>query len=499
MRNDDALLSIRLNCKKLPTLPGIALKIIEITQKQEPSLDELVDIIALDPALSVEILKLINSSFYNLPQKIVTVHHAAQMLGMQVVKNLALSFTLVGTFSAKKEPRFDQARFWRESVHCAVAARILARLLVPGLAEDAFFIGLLHNIGILALIQAMPRQYQAVLRELELAQGRLSDYVIENKVLGFNHMQVGQYLARSWGLPDVMALPIGCHHGCETLVNMDADSARLCQILHLSTLYLDYATVSDRPLARGMIEFYCKRYDAPECASVETIMDDIDHQAETLLPLFDLNPKSTREQRRIVAEAREQLVQTSMDVVAQVIEQKRLIENLHQRTRRDGMTQLYNYHGFQEILQLEKERSERYKSPFSIILSDIDDFKKINDSYGHLAGDAVIKHVAAILSGKTRSSDCVARYGGEEFAIILPETAITGALTLAERLRRSIAATPIDYEHKTITVTMSFGITSAPIGALFSKEELIDKADQVLYEAKRKGKNQCCACYWEST
>jgi diguanylate cyclase (GGDEF)-like protein len=106
--------------------------------------------------------------------------------------------------------------------------------------------------------------------------------------------------------------------------------------------------------------------------------------------------------------------------------------------------------------------------------------------------------VGATIQGNTRESDFVARYGGEEFGVILPETSIQGALAIAERLRQTIAANPVDIAGSQIPVTMSFGIASAPLDIPYSKDELLDKADQVLYEAKRRGKNRCCVFSWEN-
>ncbi len=483
--------SIFSHSKKLPTLPAIAMKIMEAVKKDEPSLVEISETISTDPSLSVEVLKLINSSFYSLPKKITSVAHAVNMLGISTVKNLALSFSLVKSFKNKDENRFDYSGFWKNSLACAVAAKLIAQKVNPTLADDAFFLGLLHDIGILAMVQGLPRQYDVVLREMEL-QGSVPGTIdIENKVLGFNHMQVGRYLIKSWGLSKTLYLPIGCHHTPEMLVPETSEIESFVKILHMANLYIDFFNSSDKKTSYGMIDYFKQAYGFSEMFKADQIGHQIEEQTLKICPLFDIAKLDDVSYYDMIESARDQLADVSMDLLSQVLQQKRQIELLKDKITRDSMTQLYNYQWFHEVLHQEKSRSERYGNPLSVILADIDDFKRINDHYGHLAGDAVIKKVAKTLKNDARTTDHVARYGGEEFGIILSETDIHGALNVAERLRQNIASARINFEDSNISVTMSFGVTSVPKGSKVSKEEIIERVDQVLYEAKKAGKNQC--------
>ena len=139
-------------------------------------------------------------------------------------------------------------------------------------------------------------------------------------------------------------------------------------------------------------------------------------------------------------------------------------------------------------------RATRYKTPLSLILADIDHFKSVNDFYGHLAGDFVLKHIALNLQSLSRESDHIARYGGEEFAIILTSTSLDGAQLFGERLRKAISSTKINYNGKSICVTMSFGIVSLENNLRPDVEGFVKMADEALYEAKNSGRNKCC-CY----
>ncbi|MBN2498673.1 MAG: GGDEF domain-containing protein [Deltaproteobacteria bacterium] len=155
----------------------------------------------------------------------------------------------------------------------------------------------------------------------------------------------------------------------------------------------------------------------------------------------------------------------------------------------DGLTGLHNHRRFQEMLEEQVAASKRYDRHLSLILTDIDHFKRVNDTWGHPVGDQVLKRVARVLAELARASDRVCRYGGEEFAIILPETDRTGAMNLAERFRESIKQQRFNADGQDFEVTLSLGICTLPESARH-KQELIDRADQALYFAKEHGRDR---------
>jgi len=140
----------------------------------------------------------------------------------------------------------------------------------------------------------------------------------------------------------------------------------------------------------------------------------------------------------------------------------------------------------------ELRRHQRYGHSMSLLMLDIDHFKSINDSYGHLMGDHVLREVGKIISERLRSTDFTARYGGEEFVVILPLTTEEQSQVLAERLRQAIAETRFTSEGKPFGITVSIGAAALTPGALLKRRELVDKADKALYQAKKLGRNQVC-------
>jgi len=170
----------------------------------------------------------------------------------------------------------------------------------------------------------------------------------------------------------------------------------------------------------------------------------------------------------------------------------RLHAEIERMATTDGLTGLFNHRHFQERLASEFKRLERFPEPLALMLMDIDYFKKVNDTYGHPAGDKILQGVASILKTTLRGIDTPARYGGEEFAAILPGTDIRGAKNIAERLRKTVMDKSFPVDSRSLKITISIGISTS--AGSKGKEELIEKADQALYHAKKNGRNQ--SVFW---
>ena len=155
----------------------------------------------------------------------------------------------------------------------------------------------------------------------------------------------------------------------------------------------------------------------------------------------------------------------------------------------DALTGVVNRKAFDERLDAELAFGLRHESPLSLVLLDVDHFKKVNDTHGHPAGDAVLRGVAAVARSQARETDLVARYGGEELAVVLPETDAAGARAIAERLRAAVEGTAHATEQGSLRVTVSVGVATWPGGGQ-TPDELLTTADRALYRAKQTGRNR---------
>ncbi len=182
----------------------------------------------------------------------------------------------------------------------------------------------------------------------------------------------------------------------------------------------------------------------------------------------------------------------AVELIARVqsaIKIKQYQDNLKEMIIKDGMTGLYTHSYFYSVLEREFYSVKRYKGEFGFSLIDIDDFKKVNDTYGHIAGDKILIAVGNILVKGMRNTDIVSRYGGEEFGMITPHTDLNATLEAAERLRIDIERTSIVEQNHNISVTVSVGVTMVNISDN-DCNDIIRRADDALYEAKKTGKNK---------
>ncbi len=203
----------------------------------------------------------------------------------------------------------------------------------------------------------------------------------------------------------------------------------------------------------------------------------------------------SEDQTKDMRSSERSIFQLILEQAMVVIENAYLYDKIRMRSVTDELTGLYNRRHFFVRISEECERTSRYGGGwFSVLILDIDHFKKVNDTYGHLAGDEVLRQLAKIMHSSVRSSDVAARFGGEEFILLLPETDVDGGIKFAERLRKKVSEHKFVYGDKVIPVTVSIGVTS---GGCDQKNKLPDRligqADSALYQAKETGRNKVCA------
>jgi len=483
---------------RIPSPPSIAVRILDAVKKDETSFNELANIISSDPALAAKILMVANSSFYNLPRKIDSISKALSILGTNTLKNIALSFVIAKELRGTSEDRFDFDFFWRRALTAAVGADILSSV-ISAKKEDTFVTALLQDIGIVIMYLCRTGDYLKVLDEKRASSSGVEE--AEKKVFGFDHQELGAEVLKHWGIPETIYGPVRYHHSCNDSPQCFQSASHLLLLSDkMSSVY--YGTRSAEKF-QDIKKIICCDYGMTE-EDLESTIDSVANKSVEILSFFEIEAGNMKPFSQILQEANEELGKLNLSYEQLIVELmqakekaekfahelKNANEQLREMAFRDGLTGLYNHRYFQELMDNELNRSRRYKKSFSLMMLDLDYFKKINDEYGHPVGDIVLKEVSKAIENTIRDSDFAARYGGEEFAIVLPETELRGAAILAERLRKAIEQLVIDTNGCRIDVTVSVGVTCYhPSTAKIEKSEILSEADNALYNSKNKGRN----------
>ncbi|OPZ61090.1 MAG: phosphodiesterase [Deltaproteobacteria bacterium ADurb.Bin510] len=223
---------------EIPTLPTVATAIMEKTLDSNVNAQQIAELIEKDQALAIKVLKIANSAFYRRIKEISTIRGAVVVLGMNVLKSIVLSISVVNLFDNKHHHALDLFQFWQHSIACAVCAREIAARLAPATAEDAFMAGLLHDLGKVVIDQQLCRggEYQEVLDMTSRGQSLMA---AEREILGFDHAQLGKLLAERWNLPAQLAAAIALHHEAVPAVD-EPETKRLCQIVYVADLVTNH-------------------------------------------------------------------------------------------------------------------------------------------------------------------------------------------------------------------------------------------------------------------
>ena len=484
---------------ELPSPPAIVVRILEAVQDDDSCFAELGRIIAADPSLTTRLLRVANSSLYGFSGRVKTIENAIAILGINALKNIALSFIIVHRLQRRDNGLFDFEGFWKRSVTTAVAAKTLAPLLAYD-SDDIFISGLLLDMGILVFHQCCTDLYLEVLSRKNATD--LPTHVVEREILGVCHAELGGALLKEWGLPKSIYLPLFYHHRPKDApedyrlsVDILAAACRVSAVYHNGQSRSHWTEVC-RLLQDG--------YGITE-QQVRDAVDSVAVHAGEILGFFDLPADQMRPLSELLQEANQELgklncgyEQLVMDLKQAKNESRKYVDKLIEVNRkyrelayRDELTGLFNSRYFQELMDKELARSQRYQHSLGLLFFDIDLFKEINDNFGHLAGDQVLRRVADKIKQTMRTSDIVVRYGGDEFAIIMPEILVSGLKVFAERLRRSIEAMVVAVDQGEVQVTVSIG------GAIYTsrnpeidKGDMLSAADKALYQVKHSGRNR---------
>ncbi|WP_448872058.1 sensor domain-containing diguanylate cyclase [Desulfobulbus propionicus] len=500
-----------LSSKDLPTLPLIASKLLMLTAREESTLADIAELISQDMALSTKILRVANSSFYSFPQQIASINQAVSILGLSAVRSLVLSFSFLTQGKRHQKSQFDYVQFWQHSLVEATGTKLILEQVPHANTEEAFTIGLLLNIGQLILATTLPQEYDQILASLKSEDNRTGETPLdkqirlEQELIGISHPEIGYEVAKIWGLPESLLLPIKYHHHPLEYDGHQLKYKQSVRAAYLSGLMAQIFYSDNPEIFHKQFRKEAKKLLGLKVLGINMVLKMIDHDIDQSAKFFGIQMNPVKSVAEILQEANLRLSlinlsyeEMNRELIKSKMELEKLTEELAQKNRLlenlanlDGLTGINNHRFFQNFLDSEINRCIRNEHTLAILLADIDHFKNFNDTYGHQTGDFILKEFSRITKEVIREYDLIARYGGEEFVFVLPETDQEEAVTVAEKIRKTVEGRPFDDGNSTYHVTVSIGVAcTQPAQKTFQKNDFINEADEALYEAKNSGRNR---------
>ncbi len=491
---------------QLPTLPSVAVRLLELTRDPETEIRQVIEVINSDPAIAAKILKAANSSFFGLSSEVRTLEKAVPLLGTTVSTSLALSFSLTDDAMSRGPVAEHYQSYWRQSIVQAAAAELLALRQDKTLAGEYFLCGLLLDLGRLAMLKTIPRQYIPVLDTARSGQKPL--FECETESLGFNHVDIGGKLLENWKLPSVMVQAAKYHHApLDDLAALQGQTQEsLVTAMVAAANVGSYFCSPRKGEALDRLQQLTQARWQMTAADLDQFLQQVDERCKQAGDLFKVDMTQLGSPTDLMTEANEQLSQLTMkehlagrqaavrqmNAEAEIKALETRNVELQKQAVHDPLTKLYNRHFFDEVLEKEINRCIRTASPVGVLFADVDFFKRLNDTYGHQAGDAVLQRIAVLFNDAVRESDTVARYGGEEFVILASQPTEKGVEKLANRIRERVASEAFEFKGVPVRVTISLGAAVVVPGRLAKNADktLIAAADACLYESKQAGRNR---------
>jgi diguanylate cyclase (GGDEF)-like protein len=476
-----------------PSPAGVAAQVVNVANDPDADLGRIAKAISMDPAMSAKMLRTANSPFYGQRRKSQNLRQAIMVLGLNATITLALGFSLVKNFEQSSSQGIDYPRFWRRALLSAVAARAVGEAKALPYKEEMFLAALLQDIGILALDRSHGDFYGGLAQDA----GHDARIAYEREHLGFDHAEVGAWLLRNWNIPPLLCDAVEASHRLES-ISVETEVDAFMQSVALSGVLADGLTHKDESTPLHTISEEEKTKLQIDEATLNELVEKMKEQIPETESLFERDIMPAWELEGLMARAREVLLMRSLDTLREfqrLSEAHTLLAERTEELRRasllDGLTGLFNRRHFDEKLAEEFSHARACDWPLSVMFADLDHFKRVNDSYGHQAGDEVLRASAQILKDSLRDGDVVARYGGEEFVVLLPGTNLPEALNVAERVVELFRNHIHVIGRHNVRVTLSLGVaTDDPDNRFANSGQLVRAADLAVYAAKRQGRDR---------
>lgn len=481
------------SCTDLPSLPAAALKIIAATKDPDITLSQVSSIISTDPAISAKLLKIANSSMYSQGRSSNNLREALSLLGFNAALTIALSFSLLQSLGNANN--INHENYWKRSILSAAISRLLGEQLGIVKLEELFLASLLQDVGILVLqcIKESPYPIDQCLIHDDRVE-------LEKEMLNLEHSVVGAWLLESWNLPEYLIKSVRLSHTLNISDYNEETHFHSCLSLsgRLADVWLDE---NPGEILTSLLDVVKSTLNIDN-ESLNQFIVKVDEFLPEMSRMFEISLATDTERKHVLHDARELLLERSIASIKQAEDDRRHINSITDRVEKieiesqlDHLTKVYNRQHIETLLEEEFKNSTINKSPLSLAFIDIDDFKAINDTYGHLIGDEVIKLISSFFSKNIRDTDVLARYGGDEFLLMLPGANLDVAKSILERLLPLLQDnTTLVKKGDSISASVSVGLASYLDSNFENFKDFITAADEAVYKSKASGKN-CLSIY----
>jgi diguanylate cyclase (GGDEF)-like protein len=490
--NPDVLDKV-LKCDRLPSLPAVAARVIELTHSETVSFKDLAETIQNDQALAAKILRTVNSSLFGLRKKCSSINQAIVMLGLSAVKSLALGFSLVGAIKDCDPEGLDMSAHWRRALYTGVAAKQIAAKAGIGNQEECFLGGLLQDVGMIALHQAIGAEYDRVIALAGSDHRGVSK--LELDAFQVQHADVGALLAQRWKLPEELVMPIKYH---EKPTAAPSEYSAICRAVGLGNIAAELLDATEP--APTLRRFYDKasQWFAIDEGTADEVLRAITVAAREVARFLAVPAGSAPDTEAILAIAREQLATMTIPADDTPDELPAQLSDADVPSR-DELTGVSSRARFDQTLIAAFEQAKSARTPLGVAVFEIDQLLKITGEIGRDSGDNVLVVIAGRLDRVLRNAQTlVARYDENRIAVVMPRTSRVDAVRACEAARLAVAGSPVRLvtapygAPPNVEVTVSVGLAVVDTGTIERFEDvssLLMIVEQAVKAAKKAGCN----------
>jgi diguanylate cyclase (GGDEF)-like protein len=456
-----------LDSPALPTLPSVAQRILELVTDERTSVTQLASVISCDPSLSTRVLGLINSPMYRMNREVVSLREAVLYLGLNSVRSVALSFTLISSLRGDRESSRALDNLWRTSLMNALAARRLASETGGWDAEEAFLAGLVADCGSLLMFKMVP-SYRALVQRFHQGEADLLD--LERANIDSDHMRVTALLAAKWNFPDAFRRLIAAHHD-PSLLEAGSREEHRARILNAAWLVARALTVPGFVAESASLDQHVSVLLGLAPPLVRAIASELPDEVREAARFFEIPMEDQKSFEDLLEQANQSLAelalraeQTSSELADTVASKDGAFEELGRELSEGVDTDasgLVSRGGFERMLDAFHRRARQVRNSIGIMLIEVAELKPIEGACRADVPVEVLAEIAERTARCLRGTDRIAHFGERQLAVLVPGCAIESLRRAGDRVQRGIESAPIDTGSGLVDCQVGIGLAAS--------------------------------------